>query len=173
MFGDHILLNVDTQYILHTLTFALPNLTLNGFDPSPTLLRPDPVPSSDSHDDNYEPYDPRLAEKLRILYAEFEVQSTRVAELRREAPGAAARRYMERLEEELRVEKEWERTRETKGEETDMEPLDIGSLERREDVERMWGRGAQGLVDLGKVPGVLAKLERAGKAVEVVEGMQS
>ena len=159
------------QYILQTLDLALPNLTLNGFDPSPTLLRPDPTPNLDSPDDNYEPYDPRLAEKLRTLYAEFEVQSTRVAELRREAPGAAARRYTERLEEELRMEKELEKMRELKGEEMDAEPLDVGALERKEDVKRMWRRGTQGLVDLGKVPGVLAKLERAGKAVEVVEVM--
>lgn len=122
-------------------------------------------------DSNYESYDPRLAEKLRTLYADFEVQSTRVAELRREAPGAAARRYMERLEEELKVEGELEKEREAKVEDMDVDVMDTGILERRDDVERSWERGTQGLLELGKVPGVLAKLERAGRAVEVIEGM--
>lgn len=78
---------------------------------------------------------------------------------------------MERLEDELKVERELERERQTKGEEMDVDPLNIGALERREDVERMWGRGTHGLVELGKIPGISAKLERAGKAVEVVEGI--
>jgi len=78
---------------------------------------------------------------------------------------------MERLEGELKIAKELEREREVKGEEMDVDPLDVGTLGRREDVERMWGRGTQGLVDLGRVPGILAKLERAGRAAEVVEEM--
>ena len=94
-----------------------------------------------------------------------------MAELRREVPGSAARRYMERLEGELQKEREMEAERqETKMDLGAME-LDMGTLERRENVERMWGKGTEGLVELGKVPGVLAKLERAEKAVEVVEGM--
>ena len=47
----------------------------------------------------------------------------------------------------------------------------MGILKRKDDVERMWGRGTEGLVELRKIPGVLAKLERAEKVVEVVEGM--
>lgn len=78
---------------------------------------------------------------------------------------------MERLEQELKVEKELEREREAAKEIMDVAPLNLGILDRKEDVERMWVRGTQELVDLGKIPGVLAKLERAGKASEVVEGM--
>ena len=137
------------------------------------LLRSASIPQFDSTDgnDNYEPYDPRLAEKLRLLYAEFEVQSTRVAELRREAPGAAARQCVERLEEELKIENDLERHRRSKGEDVAVMPLDVRALERIEDIERAWGKGAQGLVQLGDISTVLAKLERAGQAVEVVEGI--
>lgn len=161
------------QYILLTFTLAFPSLTLNGLDPSPKLLRPEPTPETTETDDNgnYEPYDPRLAEKLRTLYAEFESQSTRVAELRREVPGAAAKRYMERLEGELQKESEAEAEKEESKTDLDAMDLDLGTLERRENVEGMWGRGTEGLVELGKVPGVLAKLERAGKAVDFVESM--
>lgn len=48
--------------------------------------------------------------------------------------------------------------------------LDLGmGLERREEVERMWDRGVEGLGGLGGVTGVLARLERAEKALGVVE----
>ncbi|KAK4692843.1 kinetochor protein Mis14/NSL1, partial [Lecanoromycetidae sp. Uapishka_2] len=161
------------EYILQTLTLALPSLTLNGLDPSPTLLRPDTLPESTSPDDNgnYEPYDPRLAEKLRTLYAELDSQSTRVAELRREAPGAAARQYMERLEEGLKWENEADAERIAKSKVLSTTDLDVGDVERNDDVGGIWRRGTQGLVELGKIPGILAKLERAGKAAEVVESM--
>ena len=94
-----------------------------------------------------------------------------MAELRREVPGAAAKRYMERLEGELQKESEAEAEREETKTDLDAMDLDLGTLERRENVEGMWGRGTEGLVELGKVPGVLAKLERAGKAVDFVESM--
>lgn len=162
------------QYIIQTLTLALPSLTLNGLDPSPTLLNPNPAPEARSPDDNsnYETYDPRLAERLRTLYAEFDTQSTRVAELRRDAPGAAARGYVERLEAELKRENEVGKERRSKGVHMlSAEDLDMGILKRKDDVEGMWGRGTKGLMELGKISGVLAKLERAEKAVEVVKGM--
>ena len=76
---------------------------------------------------------------------------------------------MERLEGELQKEREIEAEREETKMDLGVMELDMGTLERREDVERMWVKGTEGLVELGKVPGVLAKLERAGKAVEVVE----
>lgn len=142
-------------------------------DASPTLLRPDSALDANTPDDNsnYEPYDPRLAERLRALYAEFDTQSTRVAELRRDAPGAAARGYVEWLEAELKREKESEKERESKNVHLNLEALDMGTSKRKDDVERMWGRGTEGLVELGKIPGVLAKLERAEKAAEVVVDM--
>lgn len=156
---------------MQTLALALPSLTLNGLDPSPTFLRPNPAPEANIPDDNsnYEPYDPRLAERLRTLYAEFDTQSTRVAELRRDAPGAAARGYVERLEAELKREKELEKERGSEDVHMDMNNLDMGILKRKDGVERMWGRGTEGLMELGKIPSVLAKLERAEKAVEAVK----
>ncbi|CAF9942814.1 MAG: hypothetical protein ALECFALPRED_010086 [Alectoria fallacina] len=161
------------EYIIQTFTLALPSMTLNGLDPSPALLHPNPAREAHAPDDNsnYEPYDLRLAERLRSLYAEFDTQSTCVAELRRDAPGAAARGYVERLEAKLESEKDLEKERESKGVYMDVVDLDMGTLRRKNDIENMWRRGTAGLVELGKVPGVLAKLERAEKALEVVKGM--
>lgn len=160
------------DYITQTLSLALPSLAINGLDADTSMLAD--AKSDDAEDEsNYEPYDPRLAEKLRTLYRQLEWEHTRVAELRREAPGAAARAYVERSEMERELEKG--REREVEGE-MEMEGgrdrgLDGVRLERGEEVERMWGRGLEGLAELGKVPEVVARMERAGKAAEVVEGM--
>ena len=59
----------------------------------------------------------------------------------------------------------------TKHEHMNVETLNVRTLWRKDDVERMWERGAEGLVALRKIPGVLAKLERAEKAVDVVKDM--
>ena len=74
---------------------------------------------------------------------------------------------MEELEEDLRMEKEAERARENM--KVRGEVLDMGGLERRDDVERTWERERRNLSSLQEVTGTIAKLERAGKAVEIVE----
>ena len=91
--------------------------------------------------------------------------------MRRDAPGAAARGYVERLEAELKRDNELEKRREPKIEHLDMEVLDMGITDHVDDVESMWERGTEGLVELGKVPGMLASLERAEKAADVVRGI--
>lgn len=72
---------------------------------------------------------------------------------------------------ELKREIELVEERESKGVHMEVENLHRGILKRKDDTERMWGRATEGLVELGKIPGVLAKFERAEKAVEVVKGM--
>lgn len=169
-----------SKYIGRTLSRALPSLSVNGLDASPSLLAPetsnadrqDPPSTPPEGDTNYEPYDPRLGAKLRDLYAQLEQESTRVAELRRDAPGAAARAYMERLETELETERVAEMEKGRRGDDAShvdlRESLKFGNLA---EVERMWGKGTDGLAELEKLPEVLAKLERATTVAEVVEGM--
>lgn len=98
-----------------------------------------------------------------------------MAELRREAPGAAARAWVERLEGEMREQGELREeggTGRGQDEKVDLggEVEEAGRLERESEVRRMWGKGVEGLVGLERVTGVLARLERAGRAAEVVEG---
>lgn len=83
---------------------------------------------------------------------------------------------MERLE----VEREEQRARDSElegwidrgaKEEEEGSPQGLWKMERGEEMERMWGRGLEGLVGLGEVTEVAARLERAGKAAEIVENM--
>ncbi len=91
--------------------------------------------------------------------------------MRRDAPGAAARGYVERLEIERKREKELEKESDPKDVHLDLVTLNTGTLKHKYDVKGMWERGTEGLVGLWKIPGVLANLERADKAVDVVKGM--
>ncbi|KAL9099985.1 MAG: hypothetical protein Q9163_004594 [Psora crenata] len=232
------------DYIVSTLSLALPSLTINGFDASPSLLPPlrrsaasndndnnnnnntitatttggastaatatatatsassatvkSPASLSDAEiaAGNYEPYDPRLAEKLRNLYVQFEQEAEMVARMRREVPAEAARGYAQRLDREMEAEaergvkeKEEEEEEEEKGKRdgdgdgngngVKVEDGGSGALvmpglwasDRTEHVESMWRRGVEGLSGLTEITTVLARLERANKAVEVVEGM--
>lgn len=102
-----------------------------------------------------------------MLYMQHEQETTRVAEMRRDAPGAAARAYMERLNREMLADREVD-TGEGNGAQG---VIELGGLERRDDVQRTWGRGLDGLVALEGITEVGARLERAKRAVEVVEGM--
>ena len=97
---------------------------------------------------------------------QHEQETTKVAEMRRDAPGAAARAYMEKLNEEMEADKA------LKIEGESLEGVDgFGFLEREEEVEKTWGRGLEGLQGLQEVTEVVARLERAGRAADVVDGM--
>lgn len=81
---------------------------------------------------------------------------------------------MERLEAEMEAEREAETGRGGRGEGDAaqagllLEAVKVGNLE---EVEGMWEKGTGGLVGLEKISGVLAKLERAATAAEVVKEM--
>lgn len=92
-----------------------------------------------------------------------------MAELRRDAPGAAARAFMERLEAEMEAEREGDARVEGEKVEGEEVVLEGGRVERIEEVRRMWERGTAGLVGLEKITEVVAKVERAAKAAEAVK----
>ncbi|MCJ1314444.1 hypothetical protein MMC25_008126 [Agyrium rufum] len=172
-------------YIQDTLKMALPSLSINGMGPSASLIQlPDNAfaangqekeTEKDGEEDNYEPYDIRMAEKVRNLYAQLEEETTAVAESRREAPQKAAGWYAERLKvemvaEEGRVEAEssifMSMLQESANE------LEGIEMPRSEIVKETWERSVRGLEGLGGgLTGGMAKIERARGGVSVLEGM--
>lgn len=83
---------------------------------------------------------------------------------------------MERLEREMEQEREGDKRQieevgKGAGKAAPEELLGDAKMERLEEMERIWERGTEGLVGLEKVTEVLATLERARKAVEVVQEM--
>ena len=162
-------------YIAQTLALALPSVSINGLDASPSLLNPEQSStgrddtSLDPNDPSYEPYDTRLAQKLRDLYASLEEETTKIAELRREAPARAAAQYVEKLWRDMNEEEqEFEGKKVEASEETDG-GLHGAGFQDGESVRQMWERGRQGLEDLKNVTKVKADLERAVRAAAEVE----
>jgi len=119
-----------------------------------------------------EPFDAKLAQRVQALSAQIESQTLELASLRRNAPGATAKKF----EEEFKRRSEEDEARVKKQEELDAEAarelkLDAGDLERMGEVQGTWQRGTEELEELkGKVGGTVARMERAKRAVEFVEG---
>lgn len=65
----------------------------------------------------YEAYDGKLASRVTSLYAQLESLTTTVAQLRRDAPGRAAKAYAEQLRRALREDEEEEKLEDLEGEE--------------------------------------------------------
>ena len=96
-----------------------------------------------------------------------------MAELRREAPAAAARAYMERLQQEMEVEeRELSALRERVASEGEKEGgkglVDLG-VEREGEVRVTWKRGLEGLMRLKGMTEEVARLERAKEVAGIVE----
>jgi kinetochor protein Mis14/NSL1 len=119
-----------------------------------------------------EPFDAKLAQRVQALSAQIESQTLELASLRRNAPGATAKKF----EEEFKRRSEEDEARVKKQEEIDAEAarelkLDVGDMERLGEVQGTWQRGTEELEELkGKVGGTIARMERAKRAVEFVEG---
>ncbi|KAL1961258.1 hypothetical protein VTO42DRAFT_3204 [Malbranchea cinnamomea] len=117
------------EFINKTFTSAIPSISINGLDTS----SPSALPTRNNHSSSskggsktkeqqqyfdlqallstresveYEPYDAALAARVSTLYAQLEALTTTVAQMRRDAPGRAARMYAEALRERMKEDDE-------------------------------------------------------------------
>jgi hypothetical protein len=160
----------------------LPNVTINGLDVAPSTLQlgssatdsSTPAPGSADHDEytgyndpGYTSYDPRLTEKLRFLHAQIENETTRLAEMRRDAPAKAAALYAERLLKEVeQSEREMEHLRDTAKKEGERRGLMGTRMERAENVRDSHINAMTGLDQLRHITEIVAKAERARRSAE-------
>ncbi|KAF2102009.1 hypothetical protein NA57DRAFT_73448 [Rhizodiscina lignyota] len=125
-------------------------------------------------EDDLEPFDHRLADRIRALEAQKEALTERVADLRRTAPAAAATTFEAQFLHESEMLDKEARDAEEEAVKQAVESrieLDVAALERWDDVKRTWERGAEGLVALkGSLGETRAKVERVGSVVGYVEG---
>ncbi|PYI15669.1 Mis14-domain-containing protein [Aspergillus violaceofuscus CBS 115571] len=118
------------EYILRTFTGASYSITINGLDSSSKEF---PFPASftaPTEQVEYEAYDAKLASRVTSLYAQLESLTTTVAQLRRDAPGRAARAYAEQLK---RVIEEEEEEEEEEDEDAEIEAGEEGEREKEDD----------------------------------------
>ncbi|RDH34532.1 kinetochore protein Mis14 like-domain-containing protein [Aspergillus welwitschiae] len=94
--------NNGSQYINRTFNSASPSISINGLD-STSPEWPFPAAfTAPTEQVEYEAYDGKLASRVTSLYAQLESLTTTVAQLRRDAPGRAAKAYAEQLRSALR-----------------------------------------------------------------------
>ncbi|CZR57480.1 uncharacterized protein PAC_07369 [Phialocephala subalpina] len=161
-------------YITQVFTTASENLTINGLNPSPTLLSQilSSSPMNQQKEiEEHEPFNTRLFERAKDLARQEEDLIEEIAALRRTIPGVVTgnvkREYREGIEGDERILEAVEE-RVVRGE-RGVADLGIERLERQEQVEASWGRGVKGLEGLMKrLPEVGARKERAERAEEYV-----
>ncbi|KAF2807880.1 uncharacterized protein BDZ99DRAFT_572767 [Mytilinidion resinicola] len=164
-----------TQYIDDTWRLCRPNLSVNGVHlESDAAVEKGGAGGRSGGEGRqeevlevYEDYDGGLKERLDALFVRRNALVARVAEMRRVAPAQAAERfrgeYLRHVEEE-----EEERARAVGGRDGG---VDLGALERWEDVAGAWERAVEGLGALnGGLPEQRARLERARGVVGYLEG---
>ena len=169
-----MLIKLYLQYVRQTLALALPSLAINGLDANASILKSETTDANsdpfviDPNDPSYEPYDTRLAQKLRDLYANLEEETTRVAELRRETPATAASNYVDGIRNEIELSDRAFELQRSKLQTTFDSGIDQVRF-KHNDIEESWSRGCEGLEALRNVTKVTADLERALRAVGEVE----
>ncbi|GLB12514.1 hypothetical protein AtubIFM57258_010196 [Aspergillus tubingensis] len=105
------------EYINRTFNSASPSISINGLD-STSPEWPFPAAfTAPTEQVEYEAYDGKLAARVTSLYAQLESLTTTVAQLRRDAPGRAAKAYAEQLRRALREDEEEEKLEDLEGEE--------------------------------------------------------
>lgn len=122
-----------------------------------------------------EPFDTRLADRIRALETQREGLTERVADLRRDVPATAASNFESiYLGESERLEKEAQEAREKALQDVAGANIDLSAVDalgRWDDVKSSWEKGTEGLVGLkGGLGETRAKIERASAVVEYVEG---
>ncbi|KAF2495294.1 hypothetical protein BU16DRAFT_618134 [Lophium mytilinum] len=168
---DALRANVEArvaQFVDDTWRLCRPNLSVNGVDLESVGAAAEGGAGQGQPEvlEVYEDYDGVLRERLDGLFARRNALVARVAEMRRVAPGRAAERFRgEFLRGGEGVEEGEQRVGEKEGE------VDLGALERWEEVAGLWERAVEGLGELkGGLPEQRARLERAGGVVGYLEG---
>lgn len=127
---------------------------------------------ADSGHAEIEPFDTKLAQRVQALSAQIENQTLHLANLRRNAPAETARKYDEAFSKQSA---EYEATLKKQEEDTlaaaRASKLNISEAERMDEVQGTWQKGTEELGGLKtRLGSTIAKMERAQKAVEYVEG---
>ncbi|PVH88011.1 hypothetical protein DL98DRAFT_509520 [Cadophora sp. DSE1049] len=155
------------EYINNVFRTSSENITINGMNPSPDLLTS--ILSSKSTNpvleiEEHEPFSTKLFERAKDLARQEEDLIEEIAALRRKVPAKVAenvkREYKEGVEGDEALLGRLEEQRDN-----GYADLEVGRLERQEDVERGWERGVKGLEGLMRtMPETVARKERAEKA---------
>jgi len=161
------------EYITKVFVTSGENLTINGLDPSPELLK-SMLTSSTAEGrsiEEHEPFNAKLWERAKDWARQEEDLIEEIAMLRRTIPSISVdglkKSYKQGMESD---ETEILRREEViKNRDAGTAEMMVGRLERQADVEANWKKGVDGLGRLRRtLPEMVAKKERADRAEDYV-----
>lgn len=118
-----------------------------------------------------EPYDTKLAQRVQALSSQIENHTLQLANLRRTAPVETSQRFQDSFtrqaeDYDARLQKE----QEEKLNEAKNTNLDIGDMQRLDEIQSTWQNGSDNLMSLKSgLGGTVAKMERAQQAADVLQ----
>lgn len=153
------------QYIASLIDSAKPSISINGLDAT------DPSLTSLLETEELDPFDTKLAQRVQSLSAQIESQTLQLANLRRKAPQETAQAFIKSFEKQSEeYEERLKLDREARMEAAKGVSVDVGEVERVEEMEATLERGRSDLEALkASVGPTVERMEKARKAVEVVE----
>ncbi|KAK4548811.1 hypothetical protein LTR36_008584 [Oleoguttula mirabilis] len=155
------------DYIRNTFTAAKDSMSINGMD----SREMEAELAKAQEGEEIEPFDTKLAQRIQNLSAQIEQRTLDLANLRRKAPAETSQRFQDSFtkqsaEYDARLQKdEEEKLEAAKG-----TKVDIGEMERLDELQNTWSKGSDQLLALKSgLGGTVARMEKAQKAVAVVE----
>lgn len=159
---------VDT-FVAQVLQGMRQNISINGLDVIDSPDNDDAAASSVVEQEVFEPFDDKLRSQLGAAVARRDELVKKISAHRRATPSTATSAFQQR----------WQQEATHMGEAADallhqatgvQGDLQLGGLQRQEDVMRNWERAVGGLLSLNKgLPETRARLERAGEVVGYLE----
>ena len=117
-----------------------------------------------------EPFDTKLAQRIQALSQQIESQTLQLANLRRSAPAETSQRFQQSYTKAAKQDDaRLHRFSEEKLEEAQNTNMDMGEVQRLNEVQATWHDGSKSLMALKSgLGGTVAKMERAQRAVDVL-----
>jgi kinetochor protein Mis14/NSL1 len=127
--------------------------------------------STDTSMVELEPFDAKLAQRIQALSAQIEHQTLQLANLRRKAPQETAQKFTQSFEKQSEeYEARLKADEQAKIEVAKATSVDVGNVERIDEMQNTWKKGNDELAALKSgLGGTVARMERAQKAAEIVE----
>lgn len=116
-----------------------------------------------------EPFDTKLAQRIQTLAAQVEDHTLQLANLRRTAPAQTSQRFQNLFtqssaKDDARLQRKGERDLQ----EAQNTVIEVGTIERLDEVQATWQSGSENVIALKSgLGGTVAKMERAQQAMDL------
>ncbi|KAI7106747.1 hypothetical protein KC352_g36860, partial [Hortaea werneckii] len=155
------------QYIRNTFNAAKNSMSINGMD----SREMDAELAKAQEGEEIEPFDTKLAQRIQNLSAQIEQRTLDLANLRRNAPAETSKRFQDSFAKQMEdYDTRLQKDEQMKLEEARNTHMEIGEMERLDEMQNAWTKGTEQLQELRTGLGsTVARMEKAEKAVGVLE----